>query len=207
MLTGSPGHSDSHIFPTQCPTPVDLALWNTAIRRLSSAFLVLTVKLQENIGPLHLSPLWLLDNLGTTLHHNMVRENKLYHEVYLPSSDTFACRNRSGQRYDSKLIAYGHSNFLRCASVTLLQEGQVFLHSSLPCFNPVQSVSGFKNVIRGFANQSLCVPLDYNGNGSWILKEMLAQSLVIIHDGSYMPEISPSISSVATMIYCTVAKV
>ena len=26
MLTGSPGHSDSHKFPTQCPTSADLAI-------------------------------------------------------------------------------------------------------------------------------------------------------------------------------------
>ncbi len=36
---------------------------------------------------------------------------------------------------------------------------------------------------------------------------MLAQSLVIIHDGSYMRDLSPCISSAATMIYCTIAKV
>jgi hypothetical protein len=125
----------------------------------------------------------------------MVRGNKLYYEIYLPLMDTLARRTRSGQRFVLKLIAYGHSNFQRWASVTLLQEGQVFLHSSLPCFEPVQPVSGFENVFRGFANQSLWVSLDYNGNGSWILEGMLAQSLIIIHDGSYMNKISPIISS------------
>jgi hypothetical protein len=35
---------------------------------------------------------------------------------------------------------------------------------------------------------------------------MLAQSLVIIHDGLYMKEVLPNISSVATMIYCTITK-
>jgi hypothetical protein len=68
-------------------------------------------------------------------------------------------------------------------------------------------VSGFENVIRGFANQSLWVSLDYDGDGSWILEGMLAQSLIIIHAGSYMKEISPIISSAATMIYYTIAKV
>jgi hypothetical protein len=34
---------------------------------------------------------------------------------------------------------------------------------------------------------------------------MLNRSLIIIHNGSYMKEISPLISSAATMIYCTVA--
>jgi hypothetical protein len=143
MLTGSPGHSDYHKFPTQRPTTANLTIWNTAICRLSSAFLVLTVKLQEYVGTPHSSPLWLLDGLGTTLHHN-VWGNKLYHEIYLPLMDTLARRTRSGQRFVSKLIAYGHSHFRRWASMTLSQEGQVFLHSLLPCFEPVQPVSRFK---------------------------------------------------------------
>ncbi len=137
----------------------------------------------------------------------MVRGNKSYHEVYLPLTDTLARRTRSGQRFVSKLIAYGHSDFRQWASVTLLQEGQVFLHYSLPCFVSAQPVSGFKNVIRGYANQSLWVSLDYNGDGSWILEGMLAQSLIIIHDGSYINKTSSIISSAATMIYCTIAKV
>jgi hypothetical protein len=205
MLTCSPGHSDYHKFPTQRPTTANLTILNTALHRLSSAFLVLTVKLQEYDGSPHSSPLWLLDNFGTTLHHNIVWGINLYHKVYLPSSNTLACRTWSGQLV-SNLIAYGHSNFQRWASVTLSQEGQVFFHSSLACFEPIHPVSGFKNVIR-FANQSLWVSLDYNGDGSWILEGMLAQSLIIIHDGSYMREISPFISSAATMIYCTIAKV
>ncbi len=166
MLTGFPSHSDSHTFPTQCPNPADLAIWNIAIRRLSSAFLVLTVMLQEYIGPPHSSPLWLLDNLGTIFHHNMVRENKLFREVYLLSSDTFAHRTWSGQRYDLKLTASGHSDFQQCVSVTLLQQRQVFLHSLLPCIEPVQPISGLKNVSRGLANKSLWVSLDYDGDGS-----------------------------------------
>jgi hypothetical protein len=70
MLTGSHSHSDYHKFPTQRPTTTDLTIWNSTICKLSSVFLVLTVKLQEYIGMPHSSPLWLLDNLGTTLHHN-----------------------------------------------------------------------------------------------------------------------------------------
>jgi hypothetical protein len=39
-----------------------------------------------------------------------------------------------------------------------------------------------------------------------MLNGMLAQSLVILHDGSYIKELSPDICSAATMIYCTIAK-
>ena len=97
-------------------------------------------------------------------------------------------------------LSYGHSNFQQCASVTLSQDGQVFLHSSLPCFEPVQPISGFKNVSRGIENQSLWVSLDYNGEGSWIPEGMPTQSLIIIHNESCTKEISPSISPAATMI-------
>ncbi len=71
---------------------------------------------------------------------------------------------------------------------------------------PSPPVSGFEQTIRHFTNQSLWVSLEYNGDGLWILDGMLAQSLIIIHDGSYMKEISPDISSAATMIYCSITR-
>ncbi len=66
--------------------------------------------------------------------------------------------------------------------------------------------SGFEHTIRHFTNQSLWVSLEYNGDGSWILGGILAQSLIIIHNGSYMKKISPDICSVATMIYCLITR-
>jgi hypothetical protein len=71
---------------------------------------------------------------------------------------------------------------------------------------PSQPIYGFEHVIKSFANQTLWFSLDYDGDGSWILDGTLAQSLVIIHDGSSMKELSPYFSSAATMIYCTIAK-
>ena len=100
-------------------------------------------------------------------------------------------------------VAYGPSHY---ASVTLSQEGQVLLHSLIPGFVPLRSIYGFEHVFKSFANQTLWISLDYDLDVSWILDGMLAQSLVIIHDGSYMRELSPYISSAATMIYCTIAK-
>jgi hypothetical protein len=92
------------------------------------------------------------------------------------------------------------SDFDQYASVTPSQLGQVLLHSLVPGFIPVCPISGFEQVIKSFANQSLWLSLDYDGDGSWILDGMLAQSLVIIHDGSYMKEVSTHISLAATMI-------
>ncbi len=47
MLTNIPGQSDTHKFPTQQPTPLDLELWKRALQKISSKFFVLTVQLQE----------------------------------------------------------------------------------------------------------------------------------------------------------------
>jgi hypothetical protein len=206
MLTDLPGHSDYHKFPTQRPTPTDLSIWKTALCKLSSKFYVLTVKLQEYISTPHILPRWLLNSLGTILHCNILRGKKMYHEVYLPSLNPLACRTRSGQCFNSTIFAYGPSNHQQYARVTLSQEGQVLLNFSIPGFVPSWPIYGFEHVIKSFANQTLWISLDYDRDGSWILNGMLAQSIGIIHDGSYMRELFPYISSAVTMIYCTITK-
>jgi hypothetical protein len=85
-----------------------------------------------------------------------------------------------------------------------VQQGHVLLHSTISIYVPSSPISGFEQTVRNFISQSLWVSLDYNRDGSWILDSMLAQSLIIFHDGSYMKEISPDIWSTATMIYCSI---
>ncbi len=130
----------------------------------------------------------------------------MYHKEYSPCLNPIDCRTRSGQHFNSTIVKNGPSDFHHYASATPSQLGQVLLHSLLPGFISPRPISGFEHVIETFANQSLWLSLDYNGDGSWILHGMLAQSLIIIHDGSYMKELLPNISLAATMIYCTIAK-
>jgi hypothetical protein len=148
----------------------------------------------------------MLNNIGTILHHNIVRGDKTYHEDYTPSSNPIDCRTRAGQRFNSTIMKNCPSNFDQYATISPSQLGQVLLHSLVPGFIPLRPISGFEHVINFFANQSLWLSIDYDGDGSWILDGMLAQSLVIIHDGSYMKEVSTHISLAATMIYCRIAK-
>jgi hypothetical protein len=130
----------------------------------------------------------------------------MYHEEYSPSSNPIHCRTRLRQRFNSTIVKNGPSDFHQYASFTPSQLGQVLLHSLIPGFIPLPPISGFECVIKSFANQSLWLSLDYDGDGSWILDVMLAQSLVIIHDRSCTKEVLPHISLAATMIYCTNAK-
>ena len=207
MLTDSPGHSDTHKFPTQRPSPADLILWKMALRMISSDFLVLTGPLQEYVCYPHNLPQWMINDDGSILHNNIKSTgDKEYHEVYIPTSKPLACKTQSGQRFNSTIVVMGGSGLQNYASVTRSQPGHIVVHSSIPRFIPPPPVSGFKHAIKTFANQSLLTSLDYDGDGSWILGGMLLQSLVIIHDGSYMKEFTPDICSAATMIYCMNAR-
>jgi hypothetical protein len=192
MLTDRPGHSDTHKFPTQRPSPADLILWKMALRMISSDFLVLTVPLQEYVPYPHNLPQWMINNDGSILHNIISMGDREYHEVYIPTSKPLARKTRSGQRFNSTMVVMGGSGLQNYARVTQSQPGHVLVHSSIPRFIPPPPVSGFKHAIKTFTNQSLWTSLDYDGDGSWILGGILLQSLVIIHDGSFMKEFSPT---------------
>ncbi len=117
-LTDQPGRSDVHQFPTQRPTPAGLNLWKLALCKLRSEFHMFTVKLQEYISPPHNHPWWMLNDIGTILHHNIVQGDKTYHKEYTPSSNQINHRTRAGQCFNSTIMKNGPSNFNQYASVT-----------------------------------------------------------------------------------------
>jgi hypothetical protein len=86
------------------------------------------------------------------------------------------------------------------------RQKQVLVHSSILIpFPPVPKIS-FEQNLRYLSNHTLWLSLNFDGDGSWILDGMINRSLIIIHDGLYMQEISPLISSAATMISCAKAR-
>jgi hypothetical protein len=89
ILTDLPGQSNVHKFPTQKPTKVDKALWETALCKISSKFKVLTLLLQEYISSLYTQPHWRLSLEGHVLHRNFTHNGKEYHKVYNPRTNPF----------------------------------------------------------------------------------------------------------------------
>ncbi len=85
MLSASAGVSDAHKFPLQRPTPMDIVLWRTALRRISSEFYTLALPLQEYISTKHSKPTWRLSNNGDILHHNISMNSQEYHDEYTPT--------------------------------------------------------------------------------------------------------------------------
>jgi hypothetical protein len=101
------------------------------------------------------SPGGCLMTLGQSFITIFCGATKMYHEVYLPSFNPLACRTQPGQRFDLACVEYGPFNHQHYASVTLSQEGQVLLHSSIPGFVPSRPTYGFEHVIKSFANQNM----------------------------------------------------
>jgi hypothetical protein len=129
-----------------------------------------------------------------------------YHVEYTPMNNPLARQTCSGRQFQHNVTKVGHSKFPIFASIMHLQLGQVLLHSTVAAaISSVVSLN-FETNLRSYGNEALWKSLDYHGDGWWILEEMINRSLIIIHDGSYMKEISPLISSAASMIYSTKAK-
>jgi hypothetical protein len=206
MLSASAGKSDVHKFPVQQRTPTDMNLWTTALRRISSKFYGLTLPLQEYISIKHSKPSWRLSHNGDILHHNIKMNGQDYHVEYTPTNDPLARQTRSGRRFQHNVTKMGYSEHPLFASIMHSQLGQVLLHSSAAAATSSVVSLGDETNLKGYGNKTLWKSLDYDGDGSWILEGMINRSLIIIHDGSYMKEISPLISASAMMIYCTIAK-
>ena len=134
MLTNSPGHSDTHKFPTQRPSPADLILWKMALCMISSNFLVLTVPLQEYVCYPHNLPQWMINNDGLILHNIISMGNREYHEVSIPTSKPLARKTWSGQWFNSTMVVMGRSglqNFCKRHSITAGTRRGTFLNTTI----------------------------------------------------------------------------
>ena len=150
MLSVSAGISDAHKFPLQHPTPTDMILWTTALRRISSEFFVLTLPLQEYISTKHSKPTWLLSNNGDILHHNISMNGQEYHEEYTPTIGPLTRQTRSGRRFTHNITRMGYSEHSIFASITHSQSGQVLMHSSAAAATSPLVLLDFENNLMVF---------------------------------------------------------
>ena len=99
MLSASVGTSEAHKFPVQWPTPRDMNLWTTALRRISSEFYVLTVPFQEYTSVHHSKPTWCLSQNRDILHNNIKMNGHDYHVEYTLTKEPLSQQTCSGRRF------------------------------------------------------------------------------------------------------------
>ena len=77
------------------------------------------------------------------------------------------------------------------------------LHSSTHPPQPETLPTLFYDVLKSYENQTLWRYFRCDGDGEWIREGVINGTLVIVHDGSYMPEVERNACEAAFMIYCT----
>jgi hypothetical protein len=92
------------------------------------------------------------------------------------------------------MTVMGSSMLPNYASITHSQLDQVLVHSLLPMAVSSAPDTSFELNLRDSANKTLWKSINFYGDGSWTLTGMLNCYLVIIHDGSYMKDISLTVS-------------
>ena len=80
------------------------------------------------------------------------------------------------------------------------------LHSHCAVPRQINVSMSFWDVLHSFENQSMWKYFSYDGDGKWIHRELMMGSLVMVHDGSYMPKVTKKVCSAAFYIYCKTTK-
>jgi hypothetical protein len=164
---------------------------------ISLSFYTFPTQLGKYVNAPHKSFQWFTDPLGLTLHETINAGNYVVYILQLGQT------SQSGKIFIKLHTVQGSSPLKYYASVTNTNDSTVCLHSWTRSWTPEPMTTSFWDVIESYKNPGLWGNLRCNGDGSWIYEGLCMGSLAIIHDRSYMKELSPDICLVAVMIYCT----
>jgi len=203
VLDKSPKESSSYTFPLERPTRADFALWNDSIRAATSAACILPVgdALGAYISEGHRKMRWYLSEDEEELYYVYEEEFEDRYDVFHRKSR--AHNTRYGQQYQWEATCEGIPPKHTYASIREVDDSTVTLHSKIAVARPIQVETDFWAVLHGFENQSLWRNFQCDGDGKWIHQGLLLGTLVIVHDGSYMPLLSKKACSAAFMILDT----
>jgi hypothetical protein len=187
-------------FPLQRPTGSDHITWLKAIGSLTQAGRKLHHPLGKYTGRPHRPDDWFVSSNLSQLYHKVTGGHKVYNQEHL------AWATRFGAMYH-----YHHLDDTTCpdqrrASVSNWTGLTVQFHSLALSWIPgsVQVPNTLLSTLALWDNQSLWKHLRIDGgNGGWIHNGLMQGSLVIGHDGSYMPHLANNICACAVVIHCT----
>ncbi len=102
--------------------------------------------------------------------------------------------------------AYHHSPTI-LASALPITNGTYFIHSSARILcPPPQPADSLLDMLNSHSHKHLFQHLTVDNDGQWILPAARAGSLILVHDGSYMPHLNNVLCSAAVVILCTTTK-
>jgi hypothetical protein len=122
------------------------------------------------------------------------------YELYLRCKDGMRTRHRA--QYLWSCTIPGVHGGTHHGSVTMTSNERAVLHSRTPICVTTSLLTSFLSALENYGNPSLWANLNVDGDGEWSWAGIEANTLVIAHDGSYMPEQSTNLCSAGVIIYC-----
>lgn len=190
----------SRVFSTEKPTSQDFKLFRRAIRIISSDSFLLPTSLGPYISQPHRPDIWFTTGDRSELFR--FRSNRCY-DLFIP--DVTARRTRHGTRYLKLRTVNGLCPRSIRASVFAGNPNnaeEVVLHSTAAVYKPSRSRQSFIEKIQSLPNQSLWRTLEIDGDGSWIYRGLLNNTLAMGSDGSYNEALASDVCSSASVIHC-----
>lgn len=112
----------------------------------------------------------------------------------------FSCR---GLLFEFHLYSTTNAAPEQLATVLVGEEPLIVqLHSASP-LPLLQTDLSFLAILSSWENQSLWDNLVVDGDMRWLSNALVAGSLRILHDGSYMKKVTPKVCSTALLITCS----
>jgi hypothetical protein len=172
----------------------DYRIWNDAIRLITSPQLRLQQPLVDFISLPHTQNTWLCDEACTSLVQRVASGT---FALYLPSSTFRHTRSVSGIPFTFHRFTSRDPGLTHMATVFQFDHPLVRLHSCSAPPRFLEPPTQFLQVLASWENQSLWKHLKCDGDGSWVLDAIIAGSLDIVHDGSYMKKVAPKVCSIS----------
>lgn len=197
LLDYSEGYS-TRIYSREKPRRKDFELWQSALQAITSPTLTRSPPLGPFIGSHPSHNRWFLTfDKSILFHEGSDGHTRLFSTQTDDRSSRLPVYEFQSETTD--IIEAGH-----VASVDdSFDPYFVNLHSSAPIPVPVVRPVSFLAVLASFPNQSLWQYLRVDGDGEWIRRGLILGSIVVIHDGSYMPKVSENVCSAAVAVVCT----
>ena len=197
LTTNSTTHSTMR-FPREAPTAKDFNLWVCTLRHITSPSFTLANPLGHFLRPPYTLTYWTTNPNGS----NLVLTSQHGNTIYLPSKTTAPTR---------RSMLYKKSN------LTTSSPGTTLLASALPRGNDLYHLHSTARLLHHHIKKEstllqalqaqhiahLFHHINIDDDGEWIVRAASTKSLIIVHDGSYMPHLDDCICSAAVVILCT----
>ena len=186
-------------FPHEQPTPTDFDLWTHTIRRITSSTLTISPPLGKF---LRLCPEYTSWQTDSNHSHLVQCKNSGIFHVYYRINNLKGTRSQNIYRFHHTTPYPPTCNLT--ASVIPLGSDTVNLHSVNTIKHDTTAHKiPFLTKLQEGSHKHLWKGIQFDKDGEWVIQAIENGSLLIAHDGSFIPHKDKSICSAGIVLFCT----